>query len=482
MVGLSNNQQEQIIIAPQSKFQSDYLNSDATILVAGGAAGSSKTYIGLMRHLRWVNDPNYVGFCIRKNTTAIMKSGGLFDEAVGLYRQFDPKLKIKMKDQRLVFTSGASITFSHYENRNASQMYQGLQISGIMYDEASHAEDEDIWWLISRLRSKANMSPSIWLTCNPDFTSYLMKYVRWYLYPEGHDFAGRPDPEKNGNMRWLIRVNGDIVWAETKEELLIKYGDSIRPISFQGLFGNIHDNPALLKNSPEYLSNLLSLPRVDQERLYRGNWFAREESSGYFKREWTPIESLPPVRTIGRCRAWDLASSLPSEATPNPDWTVGTLVSKDPYGEYYVEDVNRFRDRPHGVLQQILLTAEHDGRGTTVLIPADPGAAGRAYAQQIVRELTERGFYARIKTVSNSKVNRFAPFAALCEAGGVKIVRGTWNEAFFNELERFDGSRNIKDDIVDSVSDAWMELARKNILCKFELPTGNTKSNPFQMK
>lgn len=87
-----------------------------------------------MRHLRFCHDPNYKAYCIRKNSSAIMASGGLFWEAVKLYTQYDPKLKVKLKDQKLVFSSGAEISFSHYENDTAAKKYQGIQISNIFYD------------------------------------------------------------------------------------------------------------------------------------------------------------------------------------------------------------------------------------------------------------------------------------------------------------------------------------------------------------
>lgn len=120
-----------------------------------------------MRHLLWKDDPLYRGFCIRKNSTAIMKSGGLFDAAVHLYSQVDD-IKIKLKDQRIVFDSGASVSFSHYENDSAGQLYHGLELSNVFYDECTHADEKHIWWLISRLRTKAKLDPSIWLSCNPE--------------------------------------------------------------------------------------------------------------------------------------------------------------------------------------------------------------------------------------------------------------------------------------------------------------------------
>ncbi|MDF5713560.1 MAG: terminase family protein [Rhizonema sp. NSF051] len=114
-----------VTIGPASPFQEKYLTSNAQIMLVGGAAGSSKSYVGLMRHLRFVDDPNYRAYCIRKNSSAIMASGGLFWEAVKLYTQFDPKIKVKLKDQKIVFSSGAEISFSHYENDTAAKKYQG---------------------------------------------------------------------------------------------------------------------------------------------------------------------------------------------------------------------------------------------------------------------------------------------------------------------------------------------------------------------
>lgn len=126
---MSLAKKEKVIIGPASEFQEKYLNSDAQILLVGGAAGSSKSYVGLMRHLRFINDPNYRAYCIRKNSNAIMASGGLFWEAVKLYRQVDPKLQVKLKDQKVVFSSGAEISFSHYENDAAAKKYQGKLIA-----------------------------------------------------------------------------------------------------------------------------------------------------------------------------------------------------------------------------------------------------------------------------------------------------------------------------------------------------------------
>ena len=219
--------------------------------------GSSKSFVGLLRHLRWVHDPNYRGFCIRKNSTAIMKAGGLFEQAKRIYTKVfppingKPQIQAKIKEQKLVFPSGASVSFSHYENDSAGDLYQGIEMSSVFYDEGTHASESHLWWLFSRLRTEADMGdcePCMWISCNPDPDSFLFDWVKFWLYPEGHEKHGLPDPEKNGITRYLLRIDGSLVWGDTWEELYDKYHnpdldkdhpEQVRPISFQVLLGTI---------------------------------------------------------------------------------------------------------------------------------------------------------------------------------------------------------------------------------------------------
>lgn len=198
--------------------------------------------------------------------------------------------------------------------------------------------------------------------------------------------------------------------------------------------------------NPKYVAWLKGLKGVEKERLLYGNWNVREEGVGYWKRDWCEVVDLPPVNPAKRIRAWDISGTMPSDTNRNPDYTAGVLISKTREPIYYVEDVVRDRRRHGGVLELILETAKHDGPSTTIVIPQDPGAAGKAYAASLQRSLAEAGYNCRTKAISGSKVTRFASFASMCEAGGVRIVRGSWNDAYMLELEMFDGSRGIKDD------------------------------------
>lgn len=502
-----------VIVRPQSPFQEKYLKSNAKILVVGGAAGSSKSYVGLMRHLRWVHDPNYNGFCIRKNSTAIMKAGGLFQEACKLYmlvyppKNGVPQLKIKQKEQKIVFPSGASISFSHYENDGAGQLYHGLQLSNVFYDEASQASEEHIWWLFSRLRTDAKLDPSIWLSCNPDPDSFLFEWVKWWLYPEGHPQHGIADPEKNGITRFLLRIGGELCWGDTPEELIERYGkpdlamdheDQVRPIPFQVLLGTLLDNPSLMKAQPDYKSKLEAMPEVEMRRLLLGDWTAREAGSTYFQRSWCaePTDEPPRSEILRTVRAYDFAGTLKSSSNPSPDYTACARVSKLKNGDYFVHDVQRTRILFGDWEKFILDNAARDGYDTEILIPLDPGASAKVATSLLTRALSEKGYRVRTLKTTQSKLDRFRPFSSLAMNGHISFLKGCGydfenkvdgdNNFVYRELEAFNGKRrggeSGHDDVVDSLSDCISILASRVNIPNMAAALGSvnmTNNNPF---
>lgn len=486
------------VLAPASRKQEMFLESDANIIVYGGAMGGGKSFCGLLRHLRWVEDPNYRGYIVRKNQTTIMKSGGLFDEATTLYRSYDPRVKINKKAMTFTFPSGAIIAAGHLETDNDAEKWRGIQVSAAMLDEATQISEDHTLVVLSRLRSKADMVPNLFLTCNPSPDSYLRRWIDWWIIPKGEENAGRPNPERDGVVRWFVRLNSEMIWADTRQELLEIYGNRdsngvllpdddenqhCRPLSLQFISATIYDNPPLIKSNPGYLANLQGLKRVKKERDLFGNWDIREDAAGFWKAEWLgePVNEYD-LEIVQYCRAWDIAGSLPCEALPNPDWTCGVLLGKTKQGIFVVLDVVRFRARFGEVIQKMIETGLQDPPGTQIITPQEPGQAGKAAGQMIIKEFISEGLFARMRPSNKSKVVRFQPFVAASEAGLVRYVRDSWNDEYFSELESFDGSRKNKDDQVDATSDAFITLAQK-----FQIPnfmsglksTDLSVSNPF---
>jgi predicted phage terminase large subunit-like protein len=179
---------------------------------------------------------------------------------------------------------------------------------------------------------------------------------------------------------------------------------------------------------------------------------ARE--GGLFKRDWftSPVKYAPEgLRLI---RAWDLASSVES----NADYTVGLLMGKDPETDLiYVIDVMRGHWSPGDVEIKIQSTTCWDGEGCQILIPQDPGSAGKFQARYLAGKL--QGYSVRTEAEAGDKEYRANPFAAQCEHGFVKLVEGAWNQAFVDELCAFPNAAH--DDQVDAASAAFRALTRR---------------------
>ena len=460
----------QLFIGPASKKQEMFLNSNATITLAGGAAGSGKTYTSLLIALKFMQHPRATGVIFRRTSKMITAPGSIWHEAVNLYTQIYPNLRIRTRELELVFPNGALLKFSHMQHASDMYSHKGGQYSLVIFDEATDFEEEMIVYLMSRMRNAyVDYTPQLFAMTNPDYNSFLREWIQdYYLDPN----TGIPIPERTGHKRYFFRQGNTMLWYNSLEEAEAVHGSGAESgiSSFTFIGATCRDNPPLLKAQPDYISRLMSLPRVERERLLDGSWFARPEASGLFKREWVNIVDHPNGRARQRVRAWDFAFTKPSEQYPNPDWTRGVLISKDPSKVYTVEDMVSMRDRVHEVEKLIFETAIRDGQDVVISIPQDPAAAAGAYAKDLQRKLAEMGFTVRLSKPVKSKITRFAPFSSIAQAGFVNVVKASWNKDFFDELEVFDGDPKKKDDICDCCSDCMLVLNKEMHLPGFRLP------------
>lgn len=181
---------------------------------------------------------------------------------------------------------------------------------------------------------------------------------------------------------------------------------------------------------------------------------------GMFHRDDFEFVSAIPAGARLHCRAWDFAASVPKPGT-KPDWTVGLHLSRHPSGTFYIENVARFQKRAYEVQSRLTTLASQDPPGTRIRIPQDPGQAGKAQAETLVRLLA--GYSVKALPVTGDKRTRAQPASAQAEAGNIKIVktgvpeRDAWIEPFLDEVAGFPTAAH--DDQVDALSDAINELA-----------------------
>lgn len=173
------------------------------------------------------------------------------------------------------------------------------------------------------------------------------------------------------------------------------------------------------------------------------------QGGGLFDKGWFTIVDVSPAQAP-RVRYWDKAGTA-----GGGDYSCGVRVAQGPDGLYYVEDVVRGQWSAHERNQIERQTAELDGQAVAVWLEQEPGSGGKESAEASVRRLA--GFTARAEPVTGAKEVRAAPFAAQCEAGNVRLVRGAWNAAFIDELATFPAGAH--DDQVDAVAGAFNKLA-----------------------
>lgn len=462
---------ERFILAPASKKQESFLNSDATITLGGGSAGGGKTYTALLIALKFMQHPKATGVIFRRTSKMITSPGSIWHEAVAMYSSvYKTGLKIRHRENEIVFPNGALLKFSHMQHASNMYDHKGGQYSLVIFDEATDFTEEMVVYLLSRMRNAyVDYKPQMFLMTNPEYNSFLRHWIQdYYLDPQ----TGIPIEERSGKKRYFFRQGNTMLWYNSLEEAEAVHGSGNESgiSSFTFIPFTCRDNPPLLKAQPDYISRLMSLPRVEMEKLLLGSWFARVEASQMWKREWVGLVDHPNGRAKKRIRAWDIAFTKPSEQNPNPDWTRGVLMSKDANGVYTVEDMVGLRDRVHEVEKLIFETALRDGKETIISIPKDPNAAAGAYARDLQRRLAEMGFTVKLVAPVKSKVTRFAPFASVTQAGFVNVVKADWNKEFFEELEVFDGDPKKKDDICDACSDCFYNLNTGIDLPSFSLP------------
>lgn len=473
------------------------IDSEEHLYITDDYIVTHNTWQGLCRFLRFINEPQYIGYVIRK-TQASLKHGA-FKTAIRLFTAWESKIKINRVDMTITFPSGAVIIFKGLDGSASIEYFQGQEISGALVDEATHIKYEEISWLMTRLRTNADVHPTVWFTCNPDPDHFIAEWVDPYLYPKNTyktidgvqtNVGGRADPELNGKLKWYYVIDNYWHWNDDREALIEEFKHIVtdknqKPMSFRFIGATFADNPVLCEEQPAYINSLLNKDRVERERLAFGNWYIREEGAGYWKKEWVklikqfPTEDDPTDSIDTRVRCWDIAYTEPHEGNPDPDYTASVLMARTKHGYYIVEHVHRIRIRVGALYAHIAEVAlqDYDTYGIfTQYIPEDP-AAGKAtylFARDYLRARDVQ--VNKVKGgQQRSKLERFKNFAAasqnksvyVWDTSDIKDPIGNWNDYYFTELEVFDGSRNVRhDDMVDATSDGFNVLYRRRRVSK----------------
>lgn len=443
-----------IEIKPQPGPQEKFLQSPADIVIYGGAAGGGKTYALLLECLRHIRNPYFGAVIFRRQLVQIIVQGGLLDNAIGLYTPLRVRV-YRSLPPHIVFPSGARVDFRYIRSDGDVYGYQGAQIPLICYDELTHFSEFQFFYMLSRNRSTCGVRPYIRATCNPDSDSWVADFISWWINQD----TGYAIPERSGKIRYMYRIDGNIVWGSSRQELAEEYGvDPALCKSVTFISSSVYDNKILLEANPDYLANLNGLPTVEKERLLNGNWKIRPAAGLYFRRDAVRIVESVPDKIAAIVRSWDLAATEITNENKNPDRTAGVLMARLRNGMFIVLDVIRQAANASDVRKLIKGTAAQDlaqYHCYTITIPQDPGQAGKEQAASYIRELS--GYTVRTAPVSGNKVVRANSFSAQWQGHNVLLLKGDWNKVYLDEMDGFPDA--LHDDMVDASSDAFKAVA-----------------------
>lgn len=298
----TQTQPEPIELRPQPGPQERFAQCSTDVAFYGGAAGGGKSWSLLLEPIYHKDNPDFGCVLLRRTYSEITNEGGLWDESKKVY----PLIGATPKEGDLswLFPSGASVSFGHIQHEKDVLKWHSAQVALIEFDELTTFTEYQFLYMLSRNRSTCGIRPYIRGGCNPDAASWVARWVEWYIDPT----TGFPIEERGGVIRWFVRDGDEIRWGNSREELVGQYPDLL-PLSFTFIPAKLEDNKILAASDPRYRAALMALPRVERERLLRGNWLITaakgEWPAEYFGRDLYFAEW--PSRDERECVtiAWD---------------------------------------------------------------------------------------------------------------------------------------------------------------------------------
>ena len=441
-------------IRPHPGPQTQFFETDADIIVFGGAAGPGKTFCLLIEPLRYIHKQGYNAVIFRRDREQVRQSGGLWDESQQWYAGLGAKGREQQLDWR--FPTGASITFDGILHEQDKLKYQGAQICYIGWDELTHFTESQFWYLQSRNRSLCGVRPYMRATLNPDPDSWVYSNLigPWV----NHDFIqdGERFTAESGEVLWFRRLDDGRLWYRREKF------EGAQSLSF---IAARHDaNPTLLEKDPGYLDRLGNLPEIDRRRLLEGDWSAVGAGGLINPDKWTWVPSLPEPCYIF-CRGWDTG------LTEGGDESAGILVGLGASSGimYVMVDQIWCGAVAPSVLKVAIKDRAEADPGQTCLVAVERSTASLS----LIDDLAQDPFYThprslvQVPTRGRDKWQRATGWVARAEEGRIKFVGDPTSahaRRFAGECRRFTIDRRApgystqKDNQIDGMSVAFEAL------------------------
>jgi len=297
---------------PQAGKQTQFLESDADIVIYGGAVGGGKTYglilCGLQLYFEGLKKPRTNCDCltIRNRQIEMNKAGSVWKQATAIMEDLGYRAYQKPTEFRVARNS--KWQFASLNSGKGARAYMGTQFACVLIDELTELDENDFWILVSRTRSAtAGVKPYIRATCNP--APNWVRDLLWYWIDtkgiNGEPPTYLPIPEREGEKLYIVSFkeckyyfkcyNEAWAWIKKKvraEEPNKKEVEIQKPLSLTFISATLNDNQELLKHDPTYLSKLSF---TDNNKAYQEGCWAFNSPGKLFKLEWFNLFAIEPA-------------------------------------------------------------------------------------------------------------------------------------------------------------------------------------------
>lgn len=434
-------------IVPQPGPQTAFLSCPADIVMFGGGAGGSKTFSIVMEGARHQHVRDFTAVYFRRSHVEIEAPKGIWDESKNIYSRLGWTPRVG--DLEWLTPAGGRVVFSHLQYDDTTERWKSAQIALLCFDQLETFTAYQFWYMFSRNRSTCGVRPYIRATFNCE-PGWLADLLQWWWDPQ----TGYPIPERDGVIRYMCRIDGELHWADSAESLIERFGKAADPLSFTFIAARLSDNKILEEKDPSYRAKLMAMPMVEQERLLNLNFKITPSAGKVFPRSKFQLVDTMPNDIIRVVRGWDNAATKGAG-----DYSSAVKIGQRANGRFIV--LHRWRDQVNtgdreSMMQQI---ATIDGHACDIAIAQEPGSAGKDVVFHTVRGLAGFAVYAYLDT--GSKHTRGKPFSVQVANNNVDVY--VWDpvetEQYIAQMDAFP-TANVPDDDVDATTKAFKHITQ----------------------
>lgn len=449
----------------------------------GGAAGGGKSIWLLASALQYVDIPGYSAIIFRRQLTDLKQAGALLDRASEWLSPF-PEVKYVPSEHCYYFpttypdgTPGkpARLQFGYIGDRNQRSRYQSAEYQFFAFDELTHwPDDSDYTYMFSRIRKTVcpihGRDPA---TSEPAWKPDCPKCKALQSIPTRVRAATNPGGVGGAWVKRRFKIVPDPEKYPSKHEAIQAILAGV-PVKFIGVHPERAFMPSFFYDNPhvdreDYTNFLKELDDETRRQLQEGNWEVIPNAR--FNRAWAKYfsfegdiyrfadRSFVEHRHLRRIFITvDPAATVKdgpidqSIREGSPSWTVISTWGITEDWKLLWLDMVRFRKEIPDVVDAIVRANEIWKPDFVKIEYVGVGIGVAQYVQQ-----------AGIRVVKNikrrDKLENSTSSQMMMKAGRIFLPENApWVDTAEDEVFTWTGDPSQQDDIVDTLSDAAVEL------------------------